>query len=526
MASDLPTVVWLKQHKPHLRPIVKLLDSEGEERVLYALQKKQLQVYNLTPLTRPHGTEGPTHIGFGGSAGPGKSYCARVIATSCAFNWPGSSSLIYRDTEGDVKKNHVEEFKKEVPQYFEGKKLWSYNGSDMCLTWFNGSKTYFGYLKQDDDVYRAQGPAFDCFIFEEATHYNWFMISWLTGNRLRSSVEGTTPFAFYPSNPGGKGMAWYKRIFIQKRYRGNENAKDYAFVQAFLKDNVELERRDPSYRRKLDNLPEPHRSWQRDGNFSAGAGSALANIDWKRHLHKPFDKPIPDYWLQFGSFDWGYRHPFSFGWYVVTEDGNIFKMETVTGLRLLPHEQAERIKSVVPIKKLAYIVAGHDVKAERKAWGENTPTIQEQFLEHGILLGLANIDRKQGLQQLRKALDWTNTGPFIEGKPTEGDPMLQFIDTKNNRTCLEQLENMVEDPGDAEDVLKVQADDFGEGGDDMYDETRYAIASRPPTPSSPFDGEVPFDAWSPEALKSEMDAGRKVKRHTNKGRGIIPDAVT
>ena len=154
--TDFPTVQELAERKPHLVPAVTLHDAAGDERVIYALQPKQVEAYNLTPLGRKPGEDGPVHIGFGGAAGGGKSHLARVIATSVAFTWPGSSTLIYRETEGDVKKNHVEPFKMEVPEFFERQKLWSYNGSDMCLTWFNGSKTYFGYLKHDDDVRRAQ----------------------------------------------------------------------------------------------------------------------------------------------------------------------------------------------------------------------------------------------------------------------------------------------------------------------------------------------------------------------------------
>ena len=35
------------------------------------------------------------------------------------------------------------------------------------------------------------------------------------------------------------------------------------------------------------------------------------------------------------------------------------------------------------------------------------------------------------------------------------------------------------DPDKAEDALKVDADEHGDGGDDMYDETRYGLMSRP-----------------------------------------------
>jgi hypothetical protein len=122
-------------------------------------------------------------------------------------------------------------------------------------------------------------------------------------------------------------------------------------------------------------------------------------------------------------------------------------------------------------------------------------------------------------------LDWSVSGPFIDGVPTEGDPSLRFFDTKNNRTCLEQMENMAEDPANAEDVLKMNADDFGENGDDMYDETRYACASRPPTPDSPWTGQS-VNPWAPAVLEHEMKEQRRVKRHRDHGKGIPPEAVT
>jgi hypothetical protein len=54
----------------------------------------------------------------------------------------------------------------------------------------------------------------------------------------------------------------------------------------------------------------------------------------------------------------------------------------------------------------------------------------------------------------------------------------------------------------------VDCDDQGRGGDDMYDETRYALASRPVR------GEGAFNtfrgAWSPEALKAERDRNQTV----------------
>lgn len=466
--SHLPTVEELAIEKPHLKPVVVLRDRYDREYVLYALQPKQMEAFGLTPVGCGPDREPFIHIGYGGAAYGGKSVLARTVAAAVALQWPGSSFIIFRETDTQVKRNHVDKFLAEVPEMFDEQRIYKWNGKDMCATWYNGSKTYFGYLKHEKDVFQYQGPAFDGMCFEEATFYSWFQVNWLVGNRLRATVDGVRPFALYPSNPGNRGMFWYKRLFIDQRYREDERAEEYTFVQSRLKDNVEGQLRDPSYERKLDTLPEPYRSWQRDGNFSAGAGQAFSMLDWRRHIVKPFQ--IPAHWIHFGSFDWGYAHPFSFGHYVVNEDGTIYKVETVTGHHLLEPQKIERIKSKVPWQKLKYIVAGHDCWAKIKARGEDTPTVAEQWSEAGMHLTQANIDRKMGAAELRRVLDWTASGPIMNGKPTEGDPRLMFFDTPNNRRCFEQFEAMVADPSDLEDVLKVDADDFGQGGDDFVDE--------------------------------------------------------
>jgi phage terminase large subunit len=482
-------------------PIVKIRELNL---VLYALQPKQLECYKLLPLDRPATEPYAPYVGYGGAAGGGKSHLARAVFTDVALRWPGSTAILFRKTEREVVANHVNKFRSEVPAIIAGRQLYKYNGNDLLVNWFNGSRTYFGYLRNDDDVFTYQGPEYDAMIFEEATHYSHFQVNWLTGNRLRATVPMARPFALFPSNPGGPGHFWYKRWFVEKRFHldDGERPEDFIFVQAKLIDNQELMQRDPRYAEKLDRLPEPWRSWQRDGDFSAGAGSALAELRREIHLIAPFERP--PHWPVFGSFDWGYNHPFAFGLYTVSEDGVRYKIDTVTGRRLLPHEIAERVKGRMQqlhIQKLSYITAGHDAWAEIKARGEMTPTVADTFGEMGLPLLQANIDRKMGLQELRRAFAWQTTGPA----GGTGEPMLRFFDTDMNRRCFEQLETRVIDPDDPEDVLKTDADEWGEGGDDLYDETRYAIASRPSPAKSTWGSQEQIQAWSPEALAAERE---------------------
>lgn len=204
--------------------------------------------------------------------------------------------------------------------------------------------------------------------------------------------------------------------------------------------------------------------------LKAGVGLALPELSAEQHMVPRF--AVPEHWTQFGAFDWGYNHPYSFGWYTVDTDGTIYKIDTIWGREEIPVEIAQRVSAAVPVKRLSYTVAGHDCWSDLKARGENAPTIAEQFLPFGIVLMKANISRVTGLNNIRQYVH----------VPDGGRPRFRFMDTAGNRKCLAQMQAMQIDPDNLEDALKVDADHAGRGGDDGYDETRMALASRPLTP--------------------------------------------
>jgi phage terminase large subunit len=452
--------------------------------VIYALQPRQLEAYRKTPLVA-HGAY-PTHHGYGGSAGGGKSYLARVVATSVALSWPGSTTILFRRTFPEIRDNHISKFRSEVPEYAGNHRLYAFNASDGIATWCNGSKTIFAYLERDDHVYRYQGAEYDCMIFEEATHQTWFQVSWLTANRLRASVPAARPFAMYLTNPGNRGHVWFRRLFVDRRYESSrgEQAADYTFTPARVQDNDALLDRDPGYLDRLERLPEPHRSWLLYGDFTAGAGSALIMSESRHIRTEPL--VVPAHWRLFGAFDWGFAHPFSFGLYTADPEGGVYKIETITGRRLLDEEMADRITDRLsllregPLQrhtgKLTAIHAGHDAWHDIKARHESGPTTAEAFAHKGLPLTRATISRVSGLRNLRAYLH------YDEAKGLAAK--FQLLDTPGNRRCFDVLASMVADPDDLEDTLKVDADEYGEGGDDQYDETRYGLMSRPLIPKA------------------------------------------
>lgn len=498
---------------PDLHEVVSLKlegDHQGKKLVLYELQPKQYQALQRTPLMRRRGDAGPTHIGYGGAAGGGKSFLSRVVAVKACIDWPGCNVLVLRRTKGEVKTNHVKHFRREVPEVLpDGRRLYDWNGSQFagCATFANESDLYFGFMKEEGDETKYQGLEFDVIVFEEATHYLEGQVRYLTGERMRATTNRSTPFALYPSNPGNRGHQWYKRLFIERDYREeeNENPEDYTFIQSYVWDNYILLKRDPAYIRKLATLPEPLRSWRLFGDWDAGLGLAVPQIDRRVHLVDPFN--VPDHWPKFGAFDWGYNHPFSFGVYTVSEDKRVYKIATITGRRKLPADICTYVRGSMSKwglkpEDLSPVWAGHDCWHQHRSRGESGPTIAETMQSNGFRLVRARNykERVIGLNNLRKYLAWEGVGP----KGQNMTPYLLFFDNDGNRACVRQIANMPTDPDNPEDALKQDADETGRGGDDMYDETRYAAASRPPPAKDQWE-EQSVDAWSEEAIKAEAE---------------------
>lgn len=203
----------------------------------------------------------------------------------------------------------------------------------------------------------------------------------------------------------------------------------------------------------------------------AGVGLALPSLNADDHIVRR-RAPARNR-RQWGAFDWGFNHPWVFGWYEIDEDGNVCKVDTISGREDLPDAIATKIiASGAPISDKCFVVhAGHDIwTAKGRAVGYTGPTIAEALSAHGIKLVRAGIDRVAGLDNLRR---------YIEVNPVSGAARFTMMDTDGNRASLAQMQGIQLDPKNMEDALKVDADSAGRGGDDFYDETRYGLMARP-----------------------------------------------
>jgi hypothetical protein len=114
-------------------------------------------------------------------------------------------------------------------------------------------------------------------------------------------------------------------------------------------------------------------------------------------------------------------------------------------------------------KELKRFVAGADVFSKQS----DGTTVAEQYGRQGLALRAANMDRVNGWAEVLHRL----------GDPDEGVKPTLFIHRRCKR-LLECLPALQHDPHRPEDVLKVDADDDGVGGDDAADTLRYLVATK------------------------------------------------
>lgn len=187
------------------------------------------------------------HVGFGGARGGGKSWSVRLDACLKCRTFSGFKALIVRLSYPELEGNHILPLK----EMLNG--IAKYNESKKRFVFPNGSSIKLDYCGSDKDVMHYQGQEYDAIYIDEATNLKQ---EWI--EKIRACNRGDNNFphqCFYTMNPGGVSHGYFKRLFIDKQYRENENPDDYEFIQALVTDNKALMESDPEYVKLLEGLP-------------------------------------------------------------------------------------------------------------------------------------------------------------------------------------------------------------------------------------------------------------------------------
>jgi hypothetical protein len=418
-------------------------------------QQKQLQFHAAArSCDLPNG---PTEIGIGGARGGAKSHAvvAQIALDDCV-RAPGVKFLMLRQVGRYAQESFDDLYLKIIAN--SGIPHRRKRGE---LEFANGSRIVLGHFKDENDINNYLGIEYDGLAIEEATQLNEKKYLEIHTCR-RTSKPNWRPRTYTTTNPGGIGHVWYKKRFIEPWRAGTET--NTRFIFATYKDNAAL---NVDYEGMLNQL----KGWQlaawRDGDWDIASGQYFSN--WRHDFQtcKPFK--IPRHWPVWASLDYGFTHPTA-GYLFTENDGIVYVVGEHVQAKTLVAEQARLIKAMfarhdVPLGRLFTFVAGRDVFANRGDAGAKT--IATQYAEAGINLVAADDDRLSGASEMLNML----------GDPEKDkEPTLKIFSTCTR--LLSCLPAMQHDPHRPEDVLKVDVDENGDGGDDAYDAARYGIMAR------------------------------------------------
>ncbi|WP_395088002.1 terminase large subunit domain-containing protein [Armatimonas sp.] len=421
------------------------------------LQPKQLEFAAACALCDAE--DGPVEIGFGGARGGGKSHAGLSVLAADCLRYDGLTCLLLRKV-GKANRENFNELRLKVLRGV--KTVWKQQ--EGVLLFPNGSKIILGHFQNENDIDAYLGLEYDVILVEEATTLTSIKYKAI-GTCNRSSKPGWRPRMYSTTNPGGVGHSWYKNLFIAPFNRGKQSAT--RFVPSTIEDNKCV---NVGYKAKLDTLT----GWQKRawlyGDWDIAAGQFFTAFRQGVHVRSASDLPRPIIGLHriWCSLDYGYTH-YTTVYLFIKHDGIVYILDEHAQRKWLPSQHAPAIHAMLArhgltVNDLGGFVAGHDVFAQK---GDATAkTIADQYKDLGIRLTPAKIDRITGASEILKRLGDVDADPPVA-------PSL-FI-SENCARLIECIPAMEHDPHRPEDVLKVDTDDDGKGGDDPYDGARYGV---------------------------------------------------
>jgi hypothetical protein len=439
------------------------------ERAGVVLQERQLAASAAARLCDL--ADGPTAVGYGGARGGGKSHwlLAQMGADDCQ-RVPGLKCLLLRKV-GKANMEHFEDLRRRL---FTGlvHEFSAYRG---VLTFGNGSRIIAGHFQAEKDIDAYLGLEYDVIGIEEATTLSSRKHQDIT-TCCRTSKPKWRPRIYSTTNPGGVGHAWYRAKFVApylERLRNGTNGSngtfgETIFVPARVSDN---QFNNPEYQRVLEGLT----GWQRrawlDGDWDLAAGQFFTTFRRDIHVVADFDETRAREW--FAALDYGFAHYTVVLLGCTDGDGNVFVVDEHAERMWLPQRHAAAVRAMLArhglvVEQLRRFVAGADVFSRQS----DGTTIAAQYKREGITLRPANMDRVNGWAELLQ----------LFGEPAVGIGPRLFIHRRCGR-LVETLPSLQHDPNRPEDVLKVDADEDGVGGDDAADALRYLVATKARTVS-------------------------------------------
>tara|TARA_Y100000004_G_scaffold68115_2_gene76410 strand:- start:755 stop:2203 length:1449 start_codon:yes stop_codon:yes gene_type:complete len=414
---------------------------------------------------------------YGGSAGGGKTYSMLVDPLRYMGHSEFSGLLLRRTTE--ELRELIFKSQELYPKIWKGIK-WSER--KMQWTAPSGARLWMSYLDRDEDVLRYQGLAFSWIGFDELTQWSTPYAWNYMRSRLRSTASNLPIFMRATTNPGGRGHAWVKKMFIApapfgkafdatdidtgetlKYPAGHEKAGKPLFKRRFiparLSDNPYLAE-NGDYEAMLLSLPEQQRRQLLEGDWDIKEGAAFTEFNRDVHVIEPFN--IPSNWVKFRSCDYGYGSYSGVLWFAVSPAEQLVVYRELYVSKVLATDLADQILELeAGDGNIKYGVLDSSLWHKR---GDLGPSLAEQMITRGCRWRPSDRSRGSrvaGKNEIHRRLQ---IDEFTE------EPRLVIFNNCVN--LITQLPSLPLDKKNPEDV-DTNAEDH------LYDALRYGLQSRP-----------------------------------------------
>lgn len=408
---------------------------------------QQMQV-NWHKLTESCQSDGVRLIGNGGTRGSGKTTAtfAHVSLYDCQ-RWAGTNWLYIRlvkNSAGDS----FQQMTSAILGDYEGARL---NKDGIFFP--NGSTIAIAGVRDPKDVDKYVGLNYEGMVIEEANQIDEDRLIKLLGSLRTGRLDGYRPRCYMNFNPGGVGMKYLKKTFIQPWKEGRETNTRFIFSR--FQENKFL---DPGYVDYLNSLDGMLGKLWRDGDFDISQGMAFDNF--RPDLYVYDDWPISDNWTRIRGIDDGYAKPYCCLWGAidpVTKRVVVYREDYGEGYE--NGVQAERINDMTPGSERISISYADPAMWHMSHHVENNARAgKDIYADHGIYLTKGDNDRKGGLSKIREVMR-----PKADGLPG-------LIILSQCKNLIWQFENLPMSASKPEDV-----DTNFE--DHAYDALRYMLTS-------------------------------------------------
>lgn len=436
------------------------------------------------------------YVAYGGARGGGKSWAVQRKAILLCFKHAGIKILIVRRTYAELLNNHINV----MNSLLAG--IARYNKSDKMFTFPNGSTIKFGYCSNDSDLGQYQGAEYDVIFIDEACLLTEYQLQQISA--CNRGVNDFPKRIYYTLNPGGVSHAYFKRIFIDRKFQGKENPDEYSFIQSLVTDNKALMESQPEYLQQLENLPPKLREAWLLGRWDIFEGMFFEEfriepdfshmgelgmtesemLKYHRYTHV-IDPFTPDSnWNYYRSYDFGFGKPFSCCWWAVDYDGVAYQIAELygctdtanEGVKWSPDKQFARIAEIEKSHPYLRGRVIHGV-ADPSVWdGSRGVSVYESACNAGLEFIKGTNDRIAGWMQMHYRFQFDS----------EGRARMYIFNTCKN--TIRTLPLLMYDDHKPEDLDTSQEDHIA-------DAIRYFCMMRPIKPIDEQTGEeIIFDA--------------------------------